>query len=129
MNGPQFVSTACVGLWVALITGACSTTPRIEIVLAEPVGCTFLDSVWVYQVGHAPPTKAALAELAEKARSLGGNTLQCCKEGDTLVVYGIDRRTGRAVPDALEHIGRVYNCPSDQHGLTPNTSPARTREQ
>jgi len=113
-------TAASLGLWSAFVTGGCSATPRIQRVTAEPVGCAFLGSIWAYQVGNGPPGSATLSELMTEAESLGGNTLQCCEEGDVVVLRG---------GDALEHIGRVYNCPAHRGGLPPNTSLERTRER
>ena len=129
IDGLQSAITACAGLCVALITCACSVTPPMQLVTAEPVGCAFLNSVSVFQSGTAPLGDISLAELMKKARSLGGNTLQCCQEGDEIAIFGIDPRTGKTISGISEYIGFAYNCPAEQSGLPPNTSLERTRDR
>jgi hypothetical protein len=115
---------------IAVLLCGCVSSPAVQRVPSEPIGCKFLATVYVDQLGDQPAGPSAVKYLVEQAKKLGGDTLLCCEMGteDTVALW-TNRRTGESYTDSFRHSGRVYRCASHADSPAPNKSLERTRDR
>jgi hypothetical protein len=119
-----------VAIAIAVLLCGCASSSAVQRVSSEPIGCEFLATVYVDQLGHQPAGSSAVKYLVDQAKKWGGDTLLCCEMGtEETVALWTNRRTGESYAGSFRHSGRVYRCVGRADSPAPNKSLERTPER
>lgn len=90
---------------IAGLLTACASYRGVTVTEAEPSGCVFRGEITANQTCND-----VMDDLKKEAFQLGGDTLQCCWEGEVRQLLMRDRQTGRICDYLIPYYARVYSC-------------------
>jgi hypothetical protein len=95
------------------VLSGCSALSPVAVVDAQPEGCTLLEELSFHRAcdysGEVFPED--VKDFSRLARSMGADTIECCRIADEVVVLMItNRKTGQVCSEARERFARAYRC-------------------
>lgn len=97
---------------------ACASYRSVTVMEAEPAGCVFRGEIAANQACND-----VMDDLKKEAFGLGGDTLQCCWEGEARQLFMRDRRTGRTCDYLVPYYARVYSCKHNHNDSLQPSAP------
>ena len=108
-NMPRVVPIASL----CFLLGGCAALDKIEVVDAPPQQCKLLEELSFHRAcdheGRVVPED--LREIKRLAKSIGADTIQCCRVAeDEVVLLGVNSKTGEMCTGARERSASAYLC-------------------
>lgn len=94
-----------ISVSVVCLLCSCATYRDVQVVQEEPENCTFLA-----ELSAQRQCNDIVAEFKKETFKKGGDTLQCCWQGDVIQVLGVNPRTGQVCDYVENFSARAYSC-------------------